>query len=150
MCLRPPRPSTLLTFFLLEDFCYFNGVQNRCSVKGETQKNKHAHTLFRRFSGWFLIWVRPFFFYSWKPPAYSGSFYLQLTILASLLTILVFVLSALTFLLANRAFLAYNGKVRLIRALRDCKQISLTVRNKSFNCKQISFPLWIFSGAPVL
>ena len=31
------------------------------------------------------------------------------------------------------SFFAYSGKLRLIRALRDCKQ-------KSFNCKQKSFP----------
>ena len=54
---------------------------------------------------------------SWKRPAYSGAFYLQLTILAFLLTI--------------GAFFAYSGKVRLIRALRDLKQRSSTVSKRA-------------------
>ena len=33
------------------------------------------------------------------------------------------------------SFFAYSGKVPLIRALRDCKQRSLTVSKKSSNCK---------------
>ena len=53
-------------------------------------------------------------------------FYLQLTILAFLLTVGAFLLTVLDSLLTIEAFFAYNGKVCLIRALRDCKQRSLT------------------------
>ena len=45
------------------------------------------------------------------------NFSFLLTVLASLLTVL--------------AFFAYSGKVRLIRALRNCKQRSLTVSKKA-------------------
>ena len=51
-------------------------------------------------------------------------FYLQLTILAFLLTVGAFLLTALASLLTVGAFLL---EVYLIRALRDCKQRSLTV-----------------------
>ena len=56
---------------------------------------------------------------------------LQLTILAVLLTVGAFALTFLAFLLTIGAFFAYNGKVRLISALRDCKQRSLTVSKKA-------------------
>ena len=71
-----------------------------------------------------------FFAYSWKLPAYSGAFYLQLTILAFLLTVGAFLLTSFSFLTYSWSFFAYSGKVRLIRALRDCKQRSLTVSKK--------------------
>ena len=58
-------------------------------------------------------------------------FYLQLSILAFLLTLEMFCLQLELFYLR----LAYSGKVRLIRALRDCKQRSLTVSKKNSNCK---------------
>ena len=38
------------------------------------------------------------------------------------------------------AFLAYSWKVRLISALRDCKQRSLTVKQTSSNFKQKKLP----------
>ena len=57
-------------------------------------------------------------------------FYLQLTILAFLLTIGAFSFTILAFWLTAGAFFAYSGQVRLIRALRDCKQRSLTVSKK--------------------
>ena len=82
-------------------------------------------------------------------------FYLQLTILAFLLTVRSFLLTvelfclqltSLAFFTYNwsffaynfsflylqlELFFAYNGKVRLIRALTDCKQRSLTVSKKA-------------------
>ena len=58
-------------------------------------------------------------------------FYLQLTILAFLLTVGAFLLTVLACLLTVGAFFAYSGKVRLIRALRDCKQRSLTASKKT-------------------
>ena len=55
-------------------------------------------------------------------------FYLLLTILTVLLTVGVFSYNV-SFLLTV-AFFAHNGKVRLIRALRDCKQrISTASKN---------------------
>ena len=50
-------------------------------------------------------------------------FYLQLTILVFSLTIGVFTY--------NWSFFAYSGRVHLIRALRDCRQRSLTVSKKT-------------------
>ena len=66
------------------------------------------------------------FAYSWKLSADSGAF---------LLTIDNFTLFAysVSFSAYSWSFFAYSGKV--IRALRDCKQRSLTVSKKSFNCK---------------
>ena len=58
-------------------------------------------------------------------------FYLQLTILALLLTVGAFLLTALAFFPYSWSFFACNGKVRLIRALRDCKRRSLTVSKKA-------------------
>ena len=58
-------------------------------------------------------------------------FYLQLTILAFLLTIGAFLLTVLASLLTIGAFFAYSGKVRIIRALTDCKQRSLTVSKEA-------------------
>ena len=51
-----------------------------------------------------------FFAYSWKLPAYSGAFYLQLTILAFLLTVGAFLLTILASLLTVGAFLLTVGK----------------------------------------
>ena len=57
------------------------------------------------------------FAYSWKLPAYSGAF---------LLTVDNF-----SFFAYSWSFFAYSGKVLLIRALRNCKQRSLTVSKKA-------------------
>ena len=88
------------------------------------------------------------FGYSWKPPAYNGAFfYSQLTIRPFSFFYLQLELFAynFSFFTYNWSLLAYSGKVRLIRALRDCKQRSLTVSKKSSK----SFPLipwkWPFS-----
>ena len=87
------------------------------------------------------LWMR-LFAYNSKLPAYSGAFYLQLTILALLLTIdncsfftYNWSLFACSFFTYNWSFFAYSGKVRLIRASRDCKQRSLTLSKKNSNCK---------------
>ena len=78
-------------------------------------------------------------------------FYLQLSILASLLTIGAFLLTALAFFTYSWSFFAYSGNVRLIRALRDCKQRSLTVSKKAPTLSKKIPPLeygqnGIFSG----
>ena len=62
-------------------------------------------------------------------------FCLQLTNLAFILTVGAFLLTILALFLTVGAFLTYNGKVRLIRALRDCKQRSLTVSKINSSCK---------------
>ena len=72
-----------------------------------------------------------FLAYSWKLPAYSGAFLLTNDNFSFLLTVGAFLLTILAFLLTVGAFFAYSGKVRLIRALRDCKQISLTASKKT-------------------
>ena len=58
-------------------------------------------------------------------------FYLQLTILACLLTVGAFFAYNFSFFAYSWSFLAYSGKVRLIRALRDCKQRGSTVSKKA-------------------
>ena len=58
-------------------------------------------------------------------------FYLQLTILAFLLTVGAFFAYSFSFFTRSWSSFAYSGKVRLIRALRDCKQRSLTVSKKA-------------------
>ena len=69
-------------------------------------------------------------------------FYLQLKILAFLLTIGAFLLTILFSLLTVGAFFAYSGKVRLIRALRDCKQRSLTVSKKAPTVSKKAAPVF--------
>ena len=41
-----------------------------------------------------------------------------------------------------QTFFAYNGKVRLIRAFRDCKQRSLTVSKKAPTVSKKASPFW--------
>ena len=72
-----------------------------------------------------------FFAYSWKLPSYSGAFYLQLTILASLTYSWSFFAYSFSFFAYSWSFFAYSGKLRLIRTLKDCKQRSLTVSKKT-------------------
>ena len=80
------------------------------------------------------------FAYSWKLPAYSGAFLLTIDNFS-------FCTYSWSFPAYNFSFFAYSwsffllttGK-RLIRALRDCKQRSLTVSKKSSNCKFKNFP----------
>ena len=76
-----------------------------------------------------------FFAYSWKLPAYNGALlltvdkfsflYLQLELLSC------FLLTKFSFFTYSWSFFAYNAKVLLVRALRDCKQRSLTVSKKA-------------------
>ena len=68
-------------------------------------------------------------------------FYLQLTIVAFLLTILAFLLTVLASLLTVGD---YSGKVRLRKALRDCKQRSLTVSKKAPTVSKKTSPI-VFS-----
>ena len=68
-----------------------------------------------------------FFAYSWKLPAYSGPF---------LLTIDNF-----SFVAYSWSFFACSEERRLIRALRDCKQRSLTVSKKAPTVSKKLHPL---------
>ena len=74
-------------------------------------------------------------------------FYLQLTILACLLAIEASLLTILSFFAYSWSFFAYSGKVRLIRALRDCKQRSLTVSTKAPTVIKRESPLRNLSAA---
>ena len=60
-----------------------------------------------------------------------GSFLLTVELFCLQVPILAFLLTVGAFLLTVLAFFAYCGKVRLIRALRDCKQRSSTVSKKA-------------------
>ena len=69
-------------------------------------------------------------------------FYLQSTSLAFLLTIGAFSLTVLfSFFTYSWSLFPYSGKVRLIRALRDCKQRSLTVSKKAPTVSKKASPL---------
>ena len=72
--------------------------------------------------------------------AYSGAFSLTIDNYSFLLTIGAFLLVALAFLLTVGAFFAYNGKVRLIRALRDCEQRSFTVSKRTLSVSKKASP----------
>ena len=67
-------------------------------------------------------------------------FYLQLTILAFYLQLELFWLQLELFCLQLELFFAYNGKVRLIRALSDCKQRGLTVSKKTLTVSNKASP----------
>ena len=65
--------------------------------------------------------MRLFFFcaYSWKLPAYSGSFLLTVDNFSFFTYSWSFFAYNFSFFAYSGSFFAYNGKVRLIRALRD-------------------------------
>ena len=58
---------------------------------------------------------------------YSGAFLLTIDRFSLFLTVGALLLTAFSFFAYSWSFLACSGKVRLIRALRDSKQRSLTV-----------------------
>ena len=72
-----------------------------------------------------------FFAYSWKLPAYSGTFFLTVDTFSFFTYSWSFFAYSFSFLAYSWSFFAYSGKVRLIRALRDCKQRSSTVSKKA-------------------
>ena len=72
-----------------------------------------------------------FFAYSWKLPAYSGAFLLTVDSFSFFAYSFSFFAYSLSFFAYSFSFLACSGKVLLIRALRDCKQRSLTVSKKT-------------------
>ena len=77
-----------------------------------------------------FFWMR-LFAYSWKLPAYSGAFLLTVDNFSFSSYSWSFFAYSFSFFTYSWSFFAYNGKVRLIRAFRDCKQRSLTVSKKT-------------------
>ena len=71
-----------------------------------------------------------FFAYSWKLPAYSGASLLTIDTFSFLTYNWIFSTYNFTFFTYSWSF-AYSGKVRLISALRDWKQRSLTVSKEA-------------------
>ena len=72
-----------------------------------------------------------FFAYNWKLPAYSGAFLLTVDNFSFFTYNWSFFAYSFSFFAYSWSFFAHSGKVRLIRALRDCKQRSLTVSKKA-------------------
>ena len=72
-----------------------------------------------------------FFAYSWKLPAYSGAFLVTIDNVSFLAYSWSFFACSFSFLTYSWSFFACSGKVRLIRALRNCKQRSLMVSRKT-------------------
>ena len=98
-------------------------------VEKYPKKSKFAY--FSTFSGTFLRTGCGFFAYSWKLPAYSGAFLLTVDTFSFFTYSWSFFAYSFSFLTYSCSFFAYSGKVRLIRALRDCKQRSATVSQKT-------------------
>ena len=74
----------------------------------------------------FMLFVpdAAFFAYSWKLPAYSGAFLLTVDSSSFFTYNWSFFAYNFSFSTYSWSFFAYSGKVRLIGALRDCKQRS--------------------------
>ena len=72
-----------------------------------------------------------FLAYNWKLSAYSGAFLLTVDNFSLFTYRWNFFTYSFSFLTYSWSFSAYSGKVRLIRALRDCKQRSLPVSKKT-------------------
>ena len=72
---------------------------------------------------------------SWKLPAYGGAFLLTIDNFSFFTYNWSFFAYSFSFFTYNWSFFAYNGKVRPIRALRDCKQRSFKCKQKSSNSK---------------
>ena len=82
-----------------------------------------------------------FFAYSWKLPAYSGALLLTVDNFSFFAYKFGFFAYSFSFLTYSWSFFAYSGKVRLVRALRDCKQRSLTVSKKAPTVSKKASPL---------
>ena len=81
------------------------------------------------------------FAYNWKLPAYSGAFLLTVDNFSFFTYSWSFFTYSFSFFNCNWSFFAYNGKVRLISALRDCKQRSLTESKKGPTGSKLSGPV---------
>ena len=90
-------------------------------------------------------WRMQFFAYSWKLPAYSGAFLLTVDNFRFFTYSWSFF--AYSFSFSTYSWSVFSAKVRLIRALRDCKQRSLTVSKKAPTVSTKASPhkfSWIF------
>ena len=83
-----------------------------------------------------------FFAYSWKLPAYSGAFLLTVDNFSSFTYSWSFFAYSFSFPTYTWSSFAYSGKVRLIRASRDCKPRSLTVSKKAPTVSKKASPLF--------
>ena len=84
-----------------------------------------------------------FFAYSWKLPAYSGAVFTyswQFNYFSFSTYSWSFFGYSFSFFTYSWSFFAYSGKVRLIRALRDCKQRSSTVSEKALTVSKKASP----------
>ena len=84
-----------------------------------------------------------FFAYSWKLPAYGGAFLLTVDNFSFFTYSWSFLACSFSFLTYSWSFFAYSGKVYLIRALRDCKQRSLTVSKKAPTVSKKASPVFL-------
>ena len=82
-----------------------------------------------------------FFAYSWKLPAYSGAFSLTVDNFSFFAYSWSFFTYSFSFSTYSWSFFAYSGKVRLIRALRGCKQRSSTVSKKAPTVSEKASPI---------
>ena len=82
-----------------------------------------------------------FFAYNWKLPAYSGAFLLTVDNCGFSTYSWSFSAYSFSFFTYSWSFFAYSGKVRLERALTDCKQRSLTVNKKAPTVSKRASPL---------
>ena len=87
--------------------------------------------------------------YSWKLPAYSVAFFLLTVDNFSFFAYSwSFVAYSFSFFTYSWSFFAYNGKVRPIRAVRDCKQRSLTVSKKAPTVSKKAPPVFFSRFGP--
>ena len=79
-------------------------------------------------------------------PAYSGAFLLTVDNFGFFTYNWSFFAYNFSFLTYSYSFFAYSGKVRLIRALRGCKQRSLTVSKKAPTVSKKASPVLVSLG----
>ena len=80
-------------------------------------------------------------FFAYNLPAYNGAFLLAIDNFSFFYIQFDFFAYSFSFFTYSWSFFAYGGKVLLIRALRDCKQRSLTVSKEAETVSIRAFPL---------
>ena len=90
-----------------------------------------------------------FFAYNWKLPAYSGAFLLTIDNFSFCAYNWSFFAHNFSFFACSWSIFAYSGNVRLIRALRDCKQRSLTVSKKAPTVSKKTSPITISNSETI-
>ena len=94
----------------------------------------------------FIFMGAGIFSYSWKLPAYSGAFFLTVDNFSFFTYSWSSFAYSFSFFTYSWSFFAYSGKVRLIRALRDCKQRSSTVSKKAPTVSKKASPYFYGRG----